>query len=829
MKKYFSKVFLIMSVVMAAVVCFAFSTVALETEEFVEGDYVYVLEDSKAKITDYRGYDGDFYIYIPESIGGYEVSSIEKEAFYDLSYVTGIVFPDSVEYISEGAITYCPSLKYVSLGKHISYINGAFVVNCKKLGRIYVDEENNNFLSEDGVLYNKSKTEIIKYPSAKDSTEFIIPDGIVRIGEASFENCENLASVLIPVGVTFIDDYAFNNCKELNNVNIPNSVITIGNYAFKDCINFTSVIIPDNVVSIGDFAFACSETNSEMGESSELENVKLSKNITSISQGLFSGCTYLKEIKIPEAVVEICAYAFEDCFNLRTVEFSSALTGIGDYAFADCRSLSDVSFPEGLISIGQKVLDKSGYFNNNSNWKNNCLYVDCYLVQADVYAEPGIYEIDSKTKIIAEQTFKGCDITYLNIPEGIETIGYRTFAFSIIERIEIPESVEKIGYQAFYDCGWITDTDYNLYYNASQKEWNNIEVAAGNEDLSYARIHFKEMEQGESHSHQYTLIKNENADCTKSGIKTYICPCGDSYTETIKAIGHTNKTTTTKSTLTKNGKTVTKCSVCGDVSKTTIIYSPKTITLSTTSYTYDGKTKTPAVTVKDSKGNTLKKDVDYKVTYESGRKNPGKYSVRIDFIGNYEGTKRLYFTIAPKATSNVSAVQSTKAIELTWNKVTGADGYRVYQYNSKTKKWDNIKTTSATSYKVEKLSAGTAYKFRIKAYKKDDGTIWGKETPTFATATKCATPSITKLTTSGGKVNFTWSDVSGESGYQVYYSTKKDKDFKKVTSYKANVLKGSKSKLTKGKTYYFKVRAYKKTDSGTVFSAWSPVKSIKVK
>ncbi|MBQ8028332.1 MAG: fibronectin type III domain-containing protein, partial [Clostridia bacterium] len=65
--------------------------------------------------------------------------------------------------------------------------------------------------------------------------------------------------------------------------------------------------------------------------------------------------------------------------------------------------------------------------------------------------------------------------------------------------------------------------------------------------------------------------------------------------------------------------------------------------------------------------------------------------------------------------------------------------------------------------------------------------------------------------------------------YQVYYSTKKSSGFKKVASYKTNVTKGSKSKLKSGKTYYFKVRAYKKTASGTVYSSWSSVKSVKIK
>ncbi len=313
------------------------------------------------------------------------------------------------------------------------------------------------------------------------------------------------------------------------------------------------------------------------------------------------------------------------------------------------------------------------------------------------------------------------------------------------------------------------------------------------------------------------------ATCTKA--KT----CSVCKATSGKALGHTYKNVTTKATLTKNGKVVTKCSVCGNVSKTTTVYYPKTIKLSATEYTYNKKVKTPTVTVKDSKGNTLKKDTDYTVSYEKGRKVPGKYTVKITFKGKYDGVKRLYFTIKPRVTSKITASQTTTTITLKWTAVTGADGYRVYKYNTKTKKYEKLKDVTKNTLKISKLKAGTAYKYKVRAFTKDDGTIYGSYSDVFETATKCKTPSIKKLTTTKGKASFTWSNVAGESGYQVYYSTKKDSGYKKVASYKTNVVKGSKKKLKSGKKYYFKIRAYKKTASGTVYSAWSSVKSVKIK
>ena len=392
------------------------------------------------------------------------------------------------------------------------------------------------------------------------------------------------------------------------------------------------------------------------------------------------------------------------------------------------------------------------------------------------------------------------------------------------------------------------------------------------------------------------------------------------FTINLKEHQHNYKTETVKATLTTDGKVTTDCFVCDEVTTKTI-YSPSTFTLSKTEYVYDGKEKTPSVTVKDKKGNTLKKGTDYTVEYEAGHKNPGRYTVTIKFKGNYEGTKKLAFNIKPAVTSKVTAAQTTSSITLKWNKVTGATGYRVYTYNTKTKKYEQLKDITDTSFKISKLSSATEYRYKVKAYTKDgettiwgdssaefktatkptvtkkitasqttstitlkwskvtgakgyrvykyntktkkyeklkditetslkisklkagteyrykvkaytkfsETTVWGDSSAEFKTATKPAAPTLKATSTSKGKVSLSWSNVSGESGYQVYYSTKEKGEYKKLDSYKANTLKASRSKLASKKTYYFKARAYKKTTSGTIYSAWSSVKKVTIK
>lgn len=303
-----------------------------------------------------------------------------------------------------------------------------------------------------------------------------------------------------------------------------------------------------------------------------------------------------------------------------------------------------------------------------------------------------------------------------------------------------------------------------------------------------------------------------------------------------KVCNHTYKTTTTKATLSKNGKVETKCEICGDVSKSITIYSPSAIKLSTATCTYNGKTRSPSVTVKDSKGKTLVNGTDYTVTAPSGRKNPGVYNYVVTFKGNYTGTKTLAFTIQPKTVdlSSISATQSTSVIKLTWGKVTGATGYRVYIYSPTKKEYVLKASIKDITYRATGRKAGTAYKFKIKPYTKlSDGTvIWGDASEAYTTATECVAPSITSVTSpSKSKATVKWSNVSGESGYQLYYSTSKTTGYKKVNSYTANTTAASKTftSSASGKTIYFKVRAYTKVNGQTIFSEWSAVKSVKIK
>lgn len=188
------------------------------------------------------------------------------------------------------------------------------------------------------------------------------------------------------------------------------------------------------------------------------------------------------------------------------------------------------------------------------------------------------------------------------------------------------------------------------------------------------------------------------------------------------AKGHQSVTTTAKATPDADGKIVNTCSVCKKTLSTTVIPKVATIKLSDTSYTYNGKAKTPSVTVKDSKGQSLTKNTDYTVSYDKGRKSVGQYKVTVTFTGNYSGTESLSFTITPKKTSLSSVKAKKKAIVIKWKKQTAqTTGYQLqystdknFKKNTKTVTITKNKTTSKT---ISKLKAKKKYYVRIRTYK----------------------------------------------------------------------------------------------------------------
>ena len=267
------------------------------------------------------------------------------------------------------------------------------------------------------------------------------------------------------------------------------------------------------------------------------------------------------------------------------------------------------------------------------------------------------------------------------------------------------------------------------------------------------------------HEHTYTSVVTKQPTCTATGVRTYTCTtCGAKKTETINKLAHSYKQYVTPATTSADGSITKKCTACGYSSSKSKIYKITSVSLSSTVFTYSGNNITPSVTVKNSKNNKLVKGKDYKVIYPTNSVNVGRYSVKIQFIGNYSGTVNKYFDIVPIITS---LTNTTGGIKLAWNKVDGAYGYRIYQKTSNS--WKRIKDTTATSFTDSAVSANQTKTYTIRCIDKNGKTVSGFYSKGWSKKYTPAAPTISKLDNTSGGIKLTWNKITGVYGYRLYY------------------------------------------------------------
>lgn len=586
--------------------------------------------------------------------------------------------------------------------------------------------------------------------------------------------------------VVKIGDNAFDNCLSLTKIVLPSSVTAIGNSAFEGCAALSSINFPEALKSIGDYAFFGCDS---------IKNVVLYPNVTAIGEYAFYECAGLVSINIPKNITVINDGTFGQCTSLEKIYIPEGITAIGEGAFVDCNNLKAVYY---CPSVFKWATIEFGSDNDSiKQYSNNETFGHAHDYAKNVTKEPDCLKAGKATfTCVCGDIYNG----------EVAALGHNAVAIEAIK----PTCTEA-GKTAGEKC-------------------SRCEVVLTETAIIPATGHKKIIDQAVA------------ATCTSTGLTSgsHCDFCGEVFEkqEVVEMIGHEfDYESLEKATTTTNGKRKGTCKICG-YQADEVLYNVSVFKLSTEVCTYNGKERTPSVTVKNSEGKELIKDRDYTVTYAKGRKNPGIYNIKVTLQGEYEGSKTLKFTIAPGKTSNIKAVATkTNAVKLTWKAVTGATGYRVYIYkNTKDKTRVKVASVTTNSYTLTKnyagkaITMGTSYKIAITAYTKDskDNVIHAQNGVAFTFKFVPPTPTLKVATTAKGRVTLYWNDVAAETGYQVYYSTD-GKKFTKLASYKGWPDKQYKTGLVSGKAYYFKVRAYTKVGSETVFGAFSDVKSIKIK
>lgn len=359
------------------------SAKAGEYEQY--GDFTYTKNGTSVTVVYYRG-KIDSVAVIPDKIDDLPVTAIGNgvSSFSgEFGNMTGVVIPKSVTSISSKAFQSSHKLASVTIPASVTSIGDYAFDFCRGLKEIKVDKGNPAYCSQDGVLFNKSKTTLIQNPMVKTGT-YAIPKGVKIIGDGAFA-CSNLTSISIPNGVTDIGNHAFSRSRNLVNIAIPKGVISIGKNAFRQCDKIKSIMIPSSVAQMGEYAFElcndmkeikvdgdnttyCSDNGVLFNKNkttliqypgNKIGNYAIPEGVTIIGNGAFSTSLYdsdpyyrkITSITIPESVAIIGDFAFYGCAGLTSVEIPGSVTEIGALAFSHCSDLKSISIPENVTYI----------------------------------------------------------------------------------------------------------------------------------------------------------------------------------------------------------------------------------------------------------------------------------------------------------------------------------------------------------------------------------------------------------------------------------------------------------------------------------------------
>ena len=303
------------------------------------------------------------------------VTSVGDYAFHACTSLADVTLADSVTAIGASSFAFCPALEHIEIPGSVTQI-GAFAfevaalsdvtipASVQQIGEgalvcgsyadntlvpsllsVNVDPENDAFASQDGVLYDKTKTTLIQYPCGRTDAAFRIPDGVTTVGAAAFAYCPALQNVTFADTVTSVGEYAFADTG-LVSVTIPGGVTAIGSYAFEECGSLASVSIGSVVARLEEGMFS---------QCAALTDVTLPTGLTAIGDWAFCDCAALAALTIPDGVTTIGKSAFSGA-GLTSVTLPNSVTQIGTYAFANCANLLSIHIPPTAAQIGENVL-----------------------------------------------------------------------------------------------------------------------------------------------------------------------------------------------------------------------------------------------------------------------------------------------------------------------------------------------------------------------------------------------------------------------------------------------------------------------------------------
>lgn len=391
--------------------------------------------------------DVDLYaVYLPDGL-----TSIDSGAFSNCSVLTVVDMPDSLRKIDNFAFSNCKSLSDFTIGANVSELGYGVFAGCKGLKDVAVDADNQYFLDEAGVLYNRSKSKVIQALAGSDFSKFNMPSTVKEIKPYAFWGCDSMRFVELSGSLTTISGYAFSNCKGLEEITIPNSVTSIGSRAFADCTNLKKAVIPASVTTIQSTAFdGCPKLTIVAEEGSYAEEFDKNRDKSDVATAEYQDT----ENRADSAVNgnQIAQSVAEAGGNAQAEE--SVIQEMGSTPVVGGRAVVFIDNRNQQVYGNESVAPREVSMPQTEKTEETMVSVSENMAEAETAEKGGSFSKYTVVgdKIAAQAYYKDETLKSYDFPSGIHSIGDFAFARTGLTDLVVPEGVTSIGYGAFYHC-----------------------------------------------------------------------------------------------------------------------------------------------------------------------------------------------------------------------------------------------------------------------------------------------------------------------------------------------------------------------------------------
>jgi uncharacterized repeat protein (TIGR02543 family) len=745
--------------------------------------------------------------------------AIGKGMFEQCHALKSLDLPDSAESIGDGAFYNCDALKDIDLGAGLETLGESAFYGCDGMETITIP----------GSLVSITT---YAFAECRKLQSVTLEEGVTDIGECAFQWCEKLSRITLPASLQTINQYAFYDCDSIETISLNNGLKTLGGGAFNECDGLKSITIPASITSFGIGAFfGCGA----------LASVTFAPGLTKIGEYAFNVCPAITEVLIPDSVTDIGAYAFEEAYNLKKATILGDATVLGDGVFAstsitqdgiygfdpstaktyagswypfhilykltyDSKGGSDVHFgyavKDGSISAPTNPTRTGFHF---GGWYADELYTQPVAFPYTITENKTLYA--RWVHHLAASAGSGGSITPFGTV-AVDHNGSKSFTITPNSGYAIASvSVDGVnrGAIAAYTFSNVTQdhtisASFGSAANTITVQTNNAAYGTVSGGGTYAfgksvtvkaapkdGFHFVRWLEGStpvSTSAAYTFAVRANRT-----LKAEFAANDKPYAQAASAAYNSIKLT---------------WSIVPGMAKYEIFRA------TAVKGTYARLGETAGKTYNNT-GLATGKIYYYKVRpyrMSGGKKIIGKESAVVSAKP------------VPGAPTSVKAASAAyNSIKISWGKVSGATKYEIYRATSVNGAYAKITATAALNYTNTGLVCGKTYYYKIKAL--SGGVAGGLSAAASAKPVPATPASVKAARASSTSIKLTWKTVAGAIKYEIWRSTSKSSGYACIAETAS--LSFTNTGLATGKTYYYKVRAYRLSGSSKVYGNNSSV------